>query len=479
MRRVSVLSGSAFRTALIILAVFAVVLSVAGFAIVKITQTSITDQLRSSITEDFNLLRDASITGGETELLRFIKAAVATRSDKQYAFGVFKPSGKRIAGDIAVVPSFRGWGMLPAEAGQTASDPQFLGYAETLDDNIVVAARSQRFEQTLGGVILNALILAGVVICVSALTVGYWLSRGVSSKLGIIDRTLAQVSHGNTEARLPIGPSNDQIDHVSRQINAHLDRLGELMSGMRNTIVAIAHDLKSPLNRAYMLLQDAAGEAEPAAASAKLERAQSEMETLGGVLDTVLRISRIGTSDDSSGYTAFSSALLVRDLAQTFDPVIEAAGQRLRWDAVPEDGAPIFGDRKMVQQMLVNLIENASRYGGPSAAIELAVRSDNGGAVITVTDNGPGIPADKREEVFEPFRRLDAERAGPGAGLGLALVKAVAVRHHARVSLGDNKPGLRVTVSFPPMRRPVDWPERREAADLWPAPQRSSAAITK
>lgn len=469
MRRGSVFSGSAFRSAVLILLVFAVVLGVTGFAILKITQASIDAQLRSSISEDFGLLRDANITGGEAELMRFIHAAVATRSDRQFAFGVFKPSGKRVAGNLPVAPNFRGWGMLPVDAGQ-ADDQQFLAYVETLDDNIVVAARSQHFEQTMGGVIFNALILAGLVICASALTVGYVLSHGVSSKLEIIDRTLAQVAGGNSDIRLPVGPSNDQIDHVSRQINAHLDRLSEFMASMRNTIVAIAHDLKSPLNRAYLLLQDAASEPTPDQAAAKLELAQGEMETLGGVLDTVLRISRIETSDDRSGYTAFSSALLVRDLAQTFEPVIEAAGQRLDWSGVPADGAPIFGDRKMVQQMLVNLIENASRHAGSGAAISLEVRAEAGGAIIVVADNGPGIPADKREEVFQPFRRLNAERNSPGAGLGLALVKAVAARHHASVALSDNGPGLKVTLSFPPMRAPLDWTERRVAATTVLAP---------
>jgi signal transduction histidine kinase len=461
MHRASVFSGIAFRSALLFLLVFAVVLGIAGFAILKTTQASMNDQLRSSITEDFSLLRDANVTGGETELVKFIRAAVATRSDKQSSFGLFKLSGRRIVGNITVAPTFRGWGVLPAEPGQPA-DNQFLAYVEMLDNNVVVAGRSQRFLATESGVVTNALILAGVVIAAIALVIGYVLSHGVSSKLEVIDDTLAQVARGNSEVRLPVGRSNDQIDHVSRQINAHLDRLGEFMTGMRNTIVAIAHDLKSPLNRAYMLLQDAAEETEPAAASDKLERAQTEMESLGGVLDTVLRISRIETSDDSSGYTAFSSALLVRDLAQTFEPVIEAAGQTLLWRDVPEDGMPLFGDRKMVQQMLVNLIENASRHAGPAARIELAVSANgDGGAVIEVADNGPGIPADKRDEVFQPFRRLNASRGTPGAGLGLALVKAVATRHHARVVLSDNAPGLRVTLSFPPMQAPAPVAERK------------------
>ena len=109
MRRASVFSGIAFRSALLFLLVFAVVLAIAGFAILKTTQASMNDQLRSSITEDFDLLRDANVTGGETELVKFIRAAVATRSDKQSAFGLFKLSGRRIAGNITIAPTFRGW----------------------------------------------------------------------------------------------------------------------------------------------------------------------------------------------------------------------------------------------------------------------------------------------------------------------------------------------------------------------------------
>jgi signal transduction histidine kinase len=449
MRPASLFSGVAFRSALLFLLVFAVVLTVAGIAILRTTEASMTDQLRSSITEDFDLLRDANVTGGETELVKFMRAAVATRSDKQSEFGLFKLSGRKIAGNMSLAPTFRGWGLLPPEPGQSA-DNRFLGYVEMLDDNVVVAGRSQRFLDTESGVILNALILSGLVICLAALGIGYFLNRGVSQKLAVIDGTLAEVSHGNSGARLPVGRSNDQIDHVSRQINAHLDRLSELMANMRNTIVAIAHDLKSPMHRAYMLLQEAADEPEPRAASSKLRRATGELEALGGVLDTVLRISRIETSNDISGYTTFSAAVLMQDLAQTFEPVIEAAGQTLRSASVPESGAAIFGDRKMVQQMLVNLIENASRHAGPESVIELGVRTDDGGTIVTVADSGPGIPPDKREEVFEPFRRLNESRGTPGSGLGLALVKAVATRHHARVTLGDNHPGLRVTVYFPP-----------------------------
>src|SRR3569623_2721041 len=133
-------------------------------------------------------------------------------------------SGRRFVGNITVAPTVRGWGVLPAEPGQPA-DNQVLAYVEMLDNNVVGAGRSQRFLATESGVVLNALILAGGVIAAIALVIGYVLSHGVSSKLEVIDDTLAQVARGDSEVRLPVGRSNDQIAQVSRQINAHLARL--------------------------------------------------------------------------------------------------------------------------------------------------------------------------------------------------------------------------------------------------------------
>jgi len=449
MPRANILSGIAFRSALISLVVFAVVLSAAGWVILDATRSSMDKQVKTYIQEDVNLLHDAELTGGDRELIRFVNSAVETRSDKQYAFGLFELSGKRISGNIEHMPAFRDWGNLALQPGQAPDDPPFLAYVERVGNYVIVVARSQRNGTSILDSIFNALIFSGIVIGMSALVIGYLSSRGVSRKLQVIDETLEEVSRGNTRARLQIGRTNDQIDHVSGQINAHLDRLDELMAGMRNTIVAVAHDLRSPLNRAYILLQEASAARDREDARTKLEDAQVAMDSLGELMDTVLRISRIESTDDSSSFATFSASSLARDLAQTFEPVLESAGQSLVC-ILPATDVQLFGDRRMVQQMLVNLIENAARYGGNGAAIEIAVEARPSGPTLIVADNGPGIPPERHEDVMRPFFRIATDRNAPGAGLGLALVKAVATRHHAQLELSDNKPGLRVSVSFPP-----------------------------
>lgn len=449
MRRGSVLSGSAFRSAMLFSLVFVVVLGTAGSLIVEIIRQSTIAELRAGIVEDVNLLRDANMTGGESELVRFVNNAVATRSDKQFSFGLFSTDGALLAGNMSLRPGFLGFGTLPRGPSLAADDPDFFGYAEMVDDTMIVVGRSQQAVRAISGAVVGPLVVAGLVICISALLIGYVLSRSVSAKLQVIDNTLAEVARGNSDVRIPIGRFNDQIDHVSTQINRHLGRLSDLMGQMRNTIIAIAHDLKSPLSRASILLQETA-QAEPAGPGAeRLDRALAELDTLGGVIDTMLRISRIESSGDSSGFAPFELAPMMRDLAQTFEPVVEAAGQSFALSAPEGEGPWVFGDARMVQQMLVNLIENASRHSGTGTTIRLELATVEGAAQVRVTDTGRGIPLARYDDVFRPFRRLDEDRGTPGAGLGLALVAAIAMRHHARVTLSDNDPGLRVEVRFP------------------------------
>lgn len=104
--------------------------------------------------------------------------------------------------------------------------------------------------------------------------------------------------------------------------------------------------------------------------------------------------------------------------------------------------------------MLINLIENASRHSGAGTHVRLELHPVAGAARFCISDDGRGIPAEKYDEVFQPFRRLEADRHTPGSGLGLTLVRAVATRHHARIEMGDNAPGLKVVVTFPAMRAP-------------------------
>src|SRR5262249_41028775 len=128
-----------------------------------------------------------------------------------------------------------------------------------------------------------------------------------------------------------------------------------------------------------------------------------------------------------------------------YEPVAEEKGFSL--SLITQHGVEIRGDRHLLSQALVNLLDNALKYAG-AGEIQIRVFCRDGRAILEVADRGPGIPEADRATVFDRFVRLERSRTTPGNGLGLSLVRAIARRHDATVVLEDNHPGLLVRVEF-------------------------------
>jgi len=138
----------------------------------------------------------------------------------------------------------------------------------------------------------------------------------------------------------------------------------------------------------------------------------------------------------------------VGTVADVFQASAEEQGRAIRCRIEPE--MAVTGDADLLSQAVANLIENALRHTPAGTGIDIALsRLRDGRAELVVADRGPGVPAEERERVFRRFYRLEQSRHTPGNGLGLSLVAATAQLHRAEVSLGDNHPGLRVTVLLP------------------------------
>jgi signal transduction histidine kinase len=124
----------------------------------------------------------------------------------------------------------------------------------------------------------------------------------------------------------------------------------------------------------------------------------------------------------------------------------------LRFDQ-PKDVTQLFGHRQLIAQAISNLVENAIRYGGHDGDITVSVGHHGPQVEIAVADRGPGIPEDRLDEAVRRFGRLDSSRSEEGAGLGLALAKAIAHLHDGKLVLTDNGPGLRAVLELPVARR--------------------------
>ena len=147
--------------------------------------------------------------------------------------------------------------------------------------------------------------------------------------------------------------------------------------------------------------------------------------------------------------TQIDLGTVMADMAELYAPLAEEKNVAL--GVTPSGALSIVGNRSLISQALANLIDNAIKYTPAEGHITISAGETPSGVNLTVADSGPGIDAADRARVLERFVRLEASRNSPGTGLGLSLVAAVARLHQARLTLDDNHPGLKATISFPRM----------------------------
>jgi len=280
-----------------------------------------------------------------------------------------------------------------------------------------------------------------------AMTGGAIVGRSVLRRVESVAQTSRAIVAGDLSQRVPMRGGDDEFDHLAASVNAMLDRIEDLMRSMRQVSNDIAHDLRTPLTRLRQKLelarrQNLSAEQLQETLAAATRQIDSILETFGALL----RIAQIEAGQSAVAQAAIDLSKLLADIAEDFAPSAEDRGQKLVADIEP--GVSVLADRGLLTQMVVNLLENAMRHTPPKTLITLALKAHPSGWAIAVSDNGPGIPAEERELVLRPFYRRETSRTMEGNGLGLSLVAAIAKRHGAALSLGDNDPGLKVMVSF-------------------------------
>ncbi len=262
-----------------------------------------------------------------------------------------------------------------------------------------------------------------------------------------MNRTSARIIHGDLSQRVPVSGSGDEFDQLAANLNAMLDQIERLMLGMRQVTDNIAHDLRTPLSRLRARLEVTLlerpdlhryGEA--------LRDTITEADRLLGTFNALLSIAEAEAGARREGWSVVDLAEIARNVAELYEPLAEENGMEL---AVETDATlPVRGDRHLLSQALANLLDNALKYA-PEGRIVLRAHEHGETVRVEIADNGPGIPADRREAVFDRFVRLEGSRSSPGNGLGLSLVRAVAKLHAGACWLEDNAPGLKAVMTFP------------------------------
>ena len=291
---------------------------------------------------------------------------------------------------------------------------------------------------------------------------GVIVSRNLERSMGRLTTVVQAVQEGDLKARAPLrrgveAGGGDEFEELGRGLNLMLDRLEASMTSIRHAGDAIAHDLRSPLTRMRAKLEVALIDAEAGKVSGvdALSIALTEADNLLKTFNTVLSIARL-QAGGAPDRTVFDAADLAADMAELYEPAAEDKG--LEFSAEIERGLLIEGNQPFLAQALANVIDNAIKYTPVGGAVKLRARRRSSGEIeYSVTDTGPGVPAEDRERVVQRFVRLDNSRSEAGAGLGLSLVSAVMEAHEGRIQLDEGPgaydgygPGLRVALVTPP-----------------------------
>ncbi len=463
MRLASLVRTTAFKLSLAYLVVFAVFAFFAlGYVAWNATRV-LDDQIVSTIEAEINGLSDQYRIGG----IRRLVAVVERRAREPGAalYLVTTPAGEHVAGNVGALP-----GNLLDAPGQAETAYGRVDAGEAMPHRAIVrifqlpggfrllVGRDVEERGRLRAVVGRAFVWSLVLVVVLGFLGSWFIARRVLKRVDDMTRTTRTIMAGDLGGRLAIAGNGDELDRLAHNLNAMLDRIGELMLGMREVSDNIAHDLKTPLtrlrNKADAALRTAAT---PEGLRAALEATIEESDNLIRVFNALLMIARLeaGSAREMMGW--FDAGEVAGEVAELYEAVAEERGVTLTapslasGDLASGDLA-IEGSRELVGQALANLIDNALKYAlEGEGAREVVVTAERTADTVrlSVADRGPGIPEAERGRVLERFVRLESARTRPGFGLGLSLVNAVAHLHQGTLTLEDNAPGLKAVLSLP------------------------------
>lgn len=455
MRRIRLLRSTSFRLA----ALYAGLFGASVLILIGVTYWIVSDALREQLTAaidgEIATLTEYYRADGPDRAAEAIRRRLASRLRSTTVYLLQDARGNKLAGNLPATKPVIGWVELPAEAGGDEGDGterdghRLVGRGLTLPDGgfLLVGEDAFHLVETQEA-ILRAFGWGLGVTIVLAVIGGAVLSAGFLRRIDAINRTARAIIDGKLDDRVPARGTNDELDQLALNFNEMLDRMQALMESLRQVSSDIAHDLRTPLSRLRQRLEGARASARTVEAyEAAVDQAIAETDSILSTFAALLRIAQIEAGTRRTAFAIVDLTEVFQRVADAYAAVAEDHGQTLK--ASIASGLMIRGDRELLVQMLANLIENAIRHTsrGTIIALDLEVRAD--GIVGSVSDDGPGIPAEARAKVFQRFYRLEASRTAPGSGLGLALVAAVAELHRIRIELEDNQPGLRVALHFP------------------------------
>ena len=442
--RIRFLHTEAFRLSAIYAGIFALSVLVLGSVVFVMTDRAFRDQVVEFSRADIAAMRNGYAAQGIAEAQEVLEQIMSAPGASD--FFLLQKDGKRVAGNLPPMAPRSGIVSLPG----TGPDHDILGAGDFLAPGLYVYAGSdlQRVHaaereilQTLAWLFALAMLLA--------VAGGALVSRSFLQRSDAMARACRAIMDGDLKARIPVRGAHDELDRLAGTINEMLDRIAALMENLRQVTNDIAHDLRTPVSHLRQRLERAREDSHEAKDYAEaLGAAIEKTDEILQLFAALLRIAQIEGGARRADFTQIALGPLLTHVRDMFGAVADASGHHLELKLGAE--VTIRGDRALIIQLLTNLIENAILHTPEGTSISLNLSRSEERALITVNDDGPGVPREEHAKLFQRLYRREASRSQPGYGLGLSLVAAIAELHGATVVVRDDRaPGLGITLSFP------------------------------
>jgi signal transduction histidine kinase len=447
------LRSSTFKRALIWIVVFGAVV-VALFAYVYWSTSSyVLSRSDRAIAEEYAILGKAYAVAGRSGLIAAIERSIADERSNGGLYLLADPSFAPVAGNLKVWPpnmkGVKGWDNFSVRAlkPDAADRPLLRATFETLPDGYhLLVGRDISDLDEFARKINTALALVLSLIFVLAGVASISVTRRTVGRIEAINATTRAIMQSGLGKRIPLRGTRDEWDQLAENLNSMLERIETLMSEVKQVSDSVAHDLRTPLTRMRGRLEKAYARQRDGNDQSLIDETMADLDSVLRMFSSLTRISQIEARDRTSAFRTVNLSAIASEVVELFDAAAEDKGTHL--DALVDKEVLVIGDRDLLFDAIANLVDNAIKHGREEGRVTVEV-TRNGSAVISVADDGPGIPDSELQNVFKRFYRLERGRRTPGNGLGLSLVAAVARLHGARIEMEDHSPGLKFRLRFP------------------------------
>ena len=439
-------SSAARRIALFGLLLYALALLPLGMAVHYATHAALQRQIQANLLQLSDTLRSDYRNDGVRGVIQVMTRLHGAGPVPQGA-ALFSPQGQRLGGNIETVMPAPGWQRILLADPREGPDPALALVSVLPDGNRLVVAADLESLEVIDRTLLGMFLVTGIALLLLGAVAAWLLARYLQNRLAPLEATATAVMRGDLTTRARIGPAGDEFDRAAASLNAMLDRISALVGQLREVSADLAHDLRTPLMRLRHSLDALRTIDDPVRRYALIDRTVEQTEEVLGLFDAILRVSEVDSGTLASHFTTVDVSDLLTDLAESVAAAAEDSGHAIQAQIAP--GLRLHGDRQLLAQAVLNLIENALRHTPVGCHIRLDAHRQDGDLRIAVCDDGPGIPDADRDRVRQRFVRLDRARSSPGHGLGLSLVDAIARAHGGRLSLTAARPGLCACLELP------------------------------